>query len=62
VVSRAVVYPDRPVLEGGVLWRGKLADVVSQENPFDNPGAYEIKGTGAIDNVRATETLYMAML
>jgi hypothetical protein len=35
-VSRAIVYPDRALVNGGVLWRGRLTAVEYQAEPFRN--------------------------
>jgi hypothetical protein len=61
-VSRALVYVDRPLLCGGILWRGRLADVTAEVDPFKNASAWEIMAFGDVETLRGNETMYTALL
>lgn len=61
-VSNAKVFPDRDTPEGGVLWKGKFSQLVSQSNPFLNPKAYIIKKFEKIPDIDALAYTLIAML
>lgn len=61
-VSNAKVYVDRKMPEGSVLLYQKYEDVVNLDDPLANEGAFQIKAFQSIDNLRATETLRIAIL
>jgi hypothetical protein len=61
-ISNARVMVDREVVLGGLLRRGTLDSVLHYTRPFDNSGTYEIRLLRNIDNIRATETLRIAMV
>ena len=62
MISRAVVYVDRDVDIGGVLMLGEEDDILDEDNPKENNGAWEIKQFSKIPNFRATEFLRTAYL
>lgn len=57
-MSQAIVYPDRQLAFGGILWKGLITGIVSG-SPFNNPYAWEIAKLQAIPNFRNTEILYI---
>lgn len=61
-ISNSRVYVDRAMKVGDILWKGKLAEVVSQMQPFQNAGAYAIRKFGQIPNLKNSETLLEAKL
>lgn len=66
-VSNAVVYvprlpDDSEVSVGGFLWLGDAADLVDEDVPLNNPGAYEVQRFDALPNLKATQTLRTAYL
>jgi len=61
-LSRAVVYVDRDVDLGGMLYLGEIADIDSSGiDPIDL-GAFEIKQFAKLPNIRATEFLRQVWL
>lgn len=60
--SKARVYVDRDVQLKGVLWKGLIEDLVEAEDPFKNPGAWEIKKFDKIPNLRQTKFVRIAWL
>lgn len=52
-VSRAIVYPARPLLRQGYLFLGES----TVEDPRGLPGAHEIRQVGASPNLRQTVQL-----
>lgn len=61
--SNSIVYVDRDLEIGGILWQGKLADIdPDTTHPYKNKGAAEIKQFGKLPNLRATEHLRTAWL
>lgn len=61
-VSNSKVYVDRETPEGGVLWEGSIEDLENQMLPFENDGAYAIRKFSRVPNLKATESLLIAML
>jgi hypothetical protein len=62
VLSHSLVYVDRDVVVGGILWLGTLEQLTSQSEPFKNQGAAEIIRFDKTPNIRNTETLREAYL
>lgn len=60
--SRSVVYVDRTLELDGVLWKGRLADVPDQYDPFRNPDAWEIQQFNEVVTIDNDDTLRTAML
>jgi len=58
--SSAVVMVDRDINTKGVLWLGLLTD--AQPQPFDNPGAYEIKKFDKLPDFKAKDFVRTAYL
>lgn len=56
------VYCDRVVKVGGMLWRGRLADLSSQSDPKSNENASEILKYSEIPNLKAKDFLRIATL
>jgi len=56
-VSSVKVYVDRDMKEGEILMLGALIDVVDENNPRSNQGAYEIKRFEKTPNLKITEYL-----
>jgi len=61
VMTKAVVYVDRDVRAGGVLYLGRLT-AVDQSDPKGNDGAWEIIRFDKLPNLRNTEYLRTAYL
>lgn len=61
-ISRAKVFPDRFVQLNDVLMEGKLVDLVDPLNPKKNPGAWEVRKSSRIPNLRNKEILFIALL
>lgn len=61
-MGKSVIDTDHPVQQGGYLWKGLLADVVSALDPRANPDAGRIEYRDGIPSVDATQTLYTAYL
>jgi len=61
-VSRAKVRLTTDVVELGVLWKGKLADLESRTDPFLNPNAWGIRLYRKIYSRDGGEALRIAML
>jgi len=61
-VSRSLVYVDRDMKPGEVLFLGELTDLDSEDVPKDNEGAWEIRKFEKNPNLRNTETLRTAYL
>lgn len=60
--SSAVVYvpillSGSEVALGGYLWLGLRADLVSETDPLQNPGAYEVRRVDHLPNLKNTERL-----
>jgi len=62
VVSRAAVMVDRDTPERGRLFLGTLEDLVSQTDPEENYGAYEIRSFNKTPDRRGTKFARTAML
>lgn len=67
VLSFATVYLNVPVRIGGILILGTMAQTVDSSgwdaaNVPGNPDTHEIVSIGSVPNLRATQTLYTAML
>ncbi len=56
-VSHAVVYVDRDVVKGGVLFLGELTDITDEDNPLNNLNAWKIEKFEKLPNLRVTEYL-----
>ena len=50
------------VVVGGVLWLGDRADLTSETDPLANDGAHEVRRVEHIPNLKASETLRVALL
>ena len=63
-ISRAKVRLPESVTLLGVLWHGSLDDIAtgSDEDPFLNRGAWEIRSTKFIPDFENQKTLYIAWL
>jgi hypothetical protein len=62
-MARAKVYVDRDLKVGGILWLGKLLNIDDENNnPFDNPNAFEIKRFDKLPTLKATQFLRTAIL
>ena len=61
-LSRSKVYVDRDVRTGGVLWLGLLINVGDLVTPKNNDGAWEIRHSEKLPNLKATEFLRTAYL
>lgn len=61
-VSNSKVMVDRVVVLGGMLRYGRLADVTNLTEPAKNSGTYEIRQVQNTPNLKATETLRIAIL
>ena len=59
-ISSAVVYPDRVLTIGDVLWLGTLASVPYPGQARTNPAWKEVKGFSSTPNFKATQMLYTA--
>lgn len=62
VVSRARVYTDTDLVEGGVLWLGTLATVSDLADPKANDSAWEIRGFDKSPSIDADEYVRKAYL
>lgn len=56
-VSNAKVYVDRDVKIQGILWLGRMSDLISQMDPTKNPGYYQIRKAGKLPTLRANDFL-----
>lgn len=61
-VSQSVVFVDRDLELGGVLWLGLLDAVLDFVDPLRNEGAGEINGWSKVGNLRSTEFVRKAFL
>ena len=64
-VSRSVVFVESDVRPGGVLLLSTLAAVTASGDltvPKNNDGAWEVKGTDKVPNLRVTEYIRKAYL
>ena len=61
-VSRSLVYVDRDMIPGEVLFLGELTDLTSEDDPKSNEGAWEIRKFERNPNLRNTEMLRTAYL
>jgi hypothetical protein len=61
-VSRSLVFVDRDVVLGGVLWLGELADVAYADDPKANDGAWEIIKFDKIPDMDGEEFVRKAFL
>lgn len=61
-MSRVKVRLRQDVEELGVLWKGCLADLTSESDPFAQDGAWEIRKFSKIGNRHATKYLRIAWL
>jgi len=57
LISRAVVYVDRDMRVGEMLWLGTLIDVPTPDDPPANTGAGEIRQYEKLPTLRATQFL-----
>mgnify|MGYP000421490687 CR=1 FL=1 len=62
VLSRAKLIVDRDLEIKGVLWLGKLVDLVDASNPKNNDNAWEILQTKKTANMRGTKYLRQVYL
>jgi len=60
MLSNSVVLSGEPLALRGMLWLGAIQDAPG--DPFADKAAFEIRGTAAIPNFRATEFLYRSYL
>lgn len=58
LVSQAVIYPDRPVLRKGYLYRG----IIATSDPRTVEGAHQIIQIGDSPSLGGTRTLYKVFL
>lgn len=61
-VSNSIVYVDRLMKTGDVLFRGVLTDLTTVTVPKDNSGAFEIAAFDRLPNLKNTEELLTAYL
>lgn len=54
-ISNAVVMVDRDLDIQGVLWLGKLRDVLNEAVPLENEGAYEVKRRKRLANKKGNK-------
>jgi hypothetical protein len=59
-VSKAVVYVDRDMQIGDILWLGSIANIATSQAPRVNAGWVEIKGWKKNPNFKASEFLRTA--
>ena len=52
-VSNAVVWINVDLELNGVLWKGKLIDIISLDDPYGNPGARTINKFNSIPDLKA---------
>lgn len=61
-VSKSIVYVDRVMSVNDILVRGPLTEDIDKSDPLNNKMVSRIRQFSQIDNLRATKTLYTAML
>lgn len=61
-VSKSKIFSGIDLAFGGMIWHGRLANVVSATVPTNNPGALEIRGWKKIPNRKNTRFLRIAFL
>lgn len=62
-VSRSkIMMKDEHLKLDGILWKGKLADLIDDVNPYANPGASEINQLSEIPTLKADEMFVVAWL
>ena len=61
-VSRAIVYVDRIMKPGDMLWRGTAADADDLADPHENDDVGRIDRFDQLPKLRNDETLYTAFL
>lgn len=63
-VSRAVVYPDRLLVNEGLLFLGVLSSLASgeEDDPFSVVGIHEIRSTQTSPSLKADKTLHKVWL
>lgn len=61
-ISNSQVFVDREMSTQDVLWKGRLANVTSQVDPFLNEGARKIEAFNNTPNLKASEFLLEAVL
>lgn len=60
--SKAEVMVDRDLVNLGVLWQGRLADVESETDPFANTNAWKIRQFAKIPDPKARRFVRTAYL
>lgn len=61
-ISNAQVLVDQDLELGGILMKGRLTDITSPLQPFENGDAYEIRGWEDVGSIRNTSRSRVAIV